>query len=150
MEIAEEHDVVVGIAYDLYVAVVPRKEAQHIAAINKALYASKTMGALREAWEKIEPGFFESYVDESELDPDDEVSDSILDPDTWPPPVLGWTYDVVPEDLAARFGEVDHGNPSGRWLQMDEEHLDDLVRELVQRGWRVERDDDLIVRCTPD
>lgn len=137
-------DVVVGIVFDLYVAVVPREDAVQVRAIKEALYSSSSWAEAREKLVPVDPEFLDGR-----LDPDEDPDDYDYDPvgvlgESWPPPALGITEEVVPAELAQRWGDVDRANPSGSWLQIDAEHLDGVVSDLQALGWSVTVDHGLV------
>jgi hypothetical protein len=94
------------------------------------------------------PVAFDSPYDDPNPEPDDaafaigEVG-PVIEGD-WPPMVTSRTFDLLPQDLQARFGTSGFTTLNGDFLHISPEHEAELIAELRARGIEVTRDDTLI------
>jgi hypothetical protein len=137
-------NVVVGIVFDSLV-VIDRESARRDVVIIDALEGSRTWGDLRERLSGTAPQFLADLWEGHGPSEEDDLPTDLMDPELWPAPALGLTYDVLPEDLAARFGDLEV-NPSGTWLRIDPVHRTELAAALEARGWTIVEDQGLVER----
>ncbi|WP_191842600.1 hypothetical protein [Catellatospora chokoriensis] len=94
------------------------------------------------------PVAFDDPDDDPNEEPDDAAFDinevnCVVEGD-WPPMVTARAFDLLPEDLQARFGSSDFTALNGDFLNIPVEREAELIGELRNRGIEVTRDDALI------
>lgn len=115
----------------------------------KALASARTWGEARQVqtthlWNPAGPEYH---------DPEDGFADdkpfsinevgAVAEGD-WPPMVTERAFELLPQDLQARFGGREFTALNGDILEIPLDHEAELVADLRQRGYEVTRDDDLI------
>ncbi|MFC7247595.1 hypothetical protein ACFQO7_34465 [Catellatospora aurea] len=116
----------------------------------RAIAAAATWGEARRLQTRHvdNPVAFDDPDDDPNTEPDDAAFDikevgPVIDGD-WPPMVTSRAFDLLPEDLQARFGAGEFTAFNGDFLHIPVEREAELVAELRGRGIEVTRDDALI------
>ncbi|GAA4562741.1 hypothetical protein GCM10023176_05110 [Micromonospora coerulea] len=115
----------------------------------RALASAPTWGEARQVqmthlWNPAGPDYHDpedGYADDKPFDIT-EVG-SVVD-GYWPRMVTARAFEVLPQDLQDRYGEVVLTVHDGEYLEVPLDGEAELVAELRGRGYEVTRDDDLI------
>lgn len=126
----------------------PEEVAKAFAAEHQAIWSLKTYGEARRFQLRSlngVPGLGDEEYDDipADEDPYDVALTSDYENGDWPPPAATIALDELPDDLDDIGEQVEHF-PNFPTLHIDPATEPDLVRALNQRGYEVQRDDELI------